>query len=124
MGAEFNAYFELCQISKYIVLVKIIYRFSLLKQGSTCNFATVMDRKYKNTNVKLFENWSFTSKNYLLFGIGLFIIIFGYIIMATGTVNSFQSLTIAPIMLFIGYIIIIPLALIYKEKTDTSSSDK
>ena len=44
--------------------------------------------------------------------------------MATGTVNSFQSLTIAPIMLFIGYIIIIPLALIYTEKTDTSSSDK
>ena len=83
-----------------------------------------MDRKYENTNVKLFENWSFTSKNYWFFGIGLFIIIFGYVIMATGTVNSFQSLTIAPIMLFIGYIIIIPLALIYTEKTDTSSSDK
>ena len=28
--------------------------------------------------------------------------------MATGTVNSFQSLTLAPIMLFLGYIIIIP----------------
>ena len=83
-----------------------------------------MDRKNKDTNLHLFENWSFSSKNYLIFGIGLIFIIFGYFIMGTGTVNSFQSLTLAPIMLFIGYIIIIPLALIYKEKTDTSSSDK
>jgi hypothetical protein len=36
--------------------------------------------------------------------------------MATGTVNSFQSLTLAPIMLFLGYIIFIPASLIYREK--------
>jgi len=83
-----------------------------------------MDSKNKDTNLHLFENWSFSSKNYLMFGIGLIFIIFGYFIMGTGTVNSFQSLTLAPIMLFIGYIIIIPLALIYRDKSDTDSSDK
>jgi len=83
-----------------------------------------MDRKNKNTNLHLFENWSFSSKNYLIFGIGLVLIILGYFIMVMGTVNSFQSLTLAPIMLFIGYIIIIPLALIYRDKSDTDSSDK
>jgi hypothetical protein len=38
--------------------------------------------------------------------------------MANGTVNSFQSLTIAPIMLFTGYIIVIPAALIYRDKSN------
>ena len=83
-----------------------------------------MDRKNKDTNLPLFENWSFSSKNYLIFGIGLVLIILGYFIMVMGTVNSFQSLTLAPIMLFIGYIIIIPLALIYRDKSDKASSDK
>ena len=36
--------------------------------------------------------------------------------MATGEVNSFQSLNIAPIFLFIGYIILIPLSLIIERK--------
>jgi hypothetical protein len=83
-----------------------------------------MNSKNKTTNLHLFEKWSFSSKNYAIFGVGLIVIILGYFIMATGTVNSFQSLTLAPIMLFIGYIIIIPFALIYREKSDTSSSIK
>ena len=52
---------------------------------------------------------------FLLFS-GIFLIILGYFIMAYGEVNSFQSLTLAPIILFIGYIILIPSALIYKER--------
>ena len=83
-----------------------------------------MDKKNKDTNLQLFENWNFSSKNYLIFGIGLIFIIFGYCIMGTGTVNSFQSLTLAPIMLFIGYIVIIPLALIFRDKSEKNLPDK
>jgi hypothetical protein len=36
--------------------------------------------------------------------------------MATGETTSTQSLTVAPIMLFLGYIIVIPAALIYRDK--------
>ena len=64
----------------------------------------------------LFESWSFSTVNYALFGIGLALIILGYIVMANGEVNSEQSLTVAPIILFIGYIIFIPAALIYRDK--------
>ena len=64
----------------------------------------------------LFESWSFSTVNYALFGIGLTLIILGYIVMANGEVNSFQSLTVAPIILFVGYIIFIPAALIYRDK--------
>ena len=62
--------------------------------------------------------WPYKRKNYLLFGVGVFAIIVGYLIMYLGEVNSFQSLTLSPILLFIGYIIIIPLALVYREKVD------
>ena len=56
----------------------------------------------------------YSNTNYILFFLGLACIIIGYIIMSLGTVNSFQSLDLAPLLLFMGYIIIIPLSLIYK----------
>ena len=60
----------------------------------------------------------FSKLNYLLFILGLLMIIIGYIVMATGHVNSFQSLTLAPILLFLGYIILIPLSLIISTDKD------
>ena len=66
--------------------------------------------------IQLVEGWAFNRINYIIFFIGVLFIVLGYIIMATGTVNSFQSLTLAPIMLFLGYIIIIPASLIYRGK--------
>ena len=73
--------------------------------------------KDSDSNTSLFESWDFSTPNYVLFGIGLALIIVGYFVMAAGEVNSFQSLTIAPIMLFVGYIIVIPAGLIYREKS-------
>ena len=75
-----------------------------------------MNKKKEQKNVHLFEGWTFSKKNYFLGAIGLATIILGYVVMASGTVNSFQSLTLAPIMLFVGYLIIIPIALIYRDK--------
>jgi len=78
-----------------------------------------MSRIFKNsdskTNNKLFETWNFSKKNYIIFFSGLIFIISGYVIMINGETNSFQSLTLAPILLFLGYIVIIPLALIIKH---------
>ena len=72
--------------------------------------------KDSESTTALFESWSFSTINYYLFGIGLALIILGYIVMASGEVNSYQSLTVAPIILFVGYIIFIPAALIYRDK--------
>ena len=76
------------------------------------------DRK-KNTNDELHKNlfskWSFGKKNYILFSLGLAILILSYFLMASGSVNSFQSLAISPILLVLGYLVIIPIALLYKE---------
>ena len=77
-----------------------------------------MDDKNKNKNISLFEGWAYGKTNYIIFAVGLFSLILGYYLMASGSVNSFQSLTLSPILLFFGYIIIIPLALVYREKVD------
>ena len=50
-----------------------------------------------------------------LFFAGILFITIGYIIMSSGDTNSIQSLSIAPVMLFIGYIILIPASLIYRK---------
>jgi hypothetical protein len=48
----------------------------------------------------------FTKKNYTLFAIGLAVIVLGYITLGYG------SITLAPILLVLGYCVIIPVAII------------
>jgi len=64
---------------------------------------------------KVTFQWPYKRKNYVLFAIGVFVIIVGYLIMYLGKVDSFQSLTLSPILLLIGYLIIIPYALLYRN---------
>ena len=81
----------------------------------TRNIATnfrIMENKNKKTVMFL---WPYKRKNYLLFGVGVFVIIVGYLIMYLGEVNSFQSLVISPLLLLVGYLVIIPIALLSKQ---------
>ena len=50
-------------------------------------------------------------KNIILFWAGLFSIVLGYIFLSIGPKDSFFSLTLAPIVLVIGYTVVIPFAL-------------
>ena len=59
--------------------------------------------------------WPYKRKNYLLFGVGVFVIIVGYLIMYLGDVNSFQSLVVSPLLLLLGYLVIIPVALLFRK---------
>ena len=76
------------------------------------------EQQKRKSDTKFSQLWGFSKLNYFIFIFGLISIFSGYILMATGKVNSFQSLTVAPIFLFIGYIILIPLSLII-ENTET-----
>ena len=42
------------------------------------------------------------------------VILLGYMIMATGETESFQSVKLAPVILVVGYCIIIPAAILVK----------
>ena len=72
--------------------------------------------------MKLFNSWYFTIYNYLIFGIGLFFIMIGYILMSLGDTESFLSTKLSPIVLLIGYCLLIPLSLILKFKKRGGSS--
>lgn len=80
------------------------------------NFTAAMSKEMKKEHMHLIEGWAFTSKNYIIFAVGVLLITLGYIVMAGGDTTSTQSLTIAPIMLFLGYVVVIPTALIYRDK--------
>ena len=61
-------------------------------------------------------DWPFKKINYAFFGIGLLNIIAGYLIIANNPVDSTLSTKLGPVMLFVGYCVIIPFAIIYKPK--------
>ena len=72
----------------------------------------IMENKNKKTLQFL---WPYKRKNYILFGVGVFVIIVGYLIMYSGEVDSFQSLVISPLLLLVGYLVIIPMAILIKQ---------
>ena len=59
--------------------------------------------------------WPFNKFNYLIFGIGVLTIMLGYLLMSTGKVDSFQSIRLSPFLLFIGYVVLIPLSIFLKR---------
>ena len=75
-----------------------------------------MSEKKQLKDVHLFDGWAFQKVNYIIFSIGIVLIVVGYLVMASGEVNSFQSITLSPILLFLGYVVAIPVALIYRPK--------
>jgi general stress protein CsbA len=81
--------------------------------------------KVKKDNLKhsaFIDHLTLKSTNYIIFGIGILAIIIGYLVMASGDTNSFRSLSLAPIILLIGYLIIIPVAILYRKKENSESS--
>jgi membrane protease YdiL (CAAX protease family) len=73
-----------------------------------------------NEGNKVTKHWlselPFTRINYFLFLAGLFVIVLGYILMGTGELNSTQALTVSPIILLVGYLVIIPISILYRDK--------
>jgi hypothetical protein len=54
--------------------------------------------------------------NYKILIAGITVIVVGYILLGTGEWDGFLALTLAPIVLVIGYCIIIPLGIIYRKR--------
>lgn len=73
-------------------------------------------QKNKRGSVKGDTSLPFTKTNYLIFLAGLLFIIFGYIALGQGPWNSFTSLSLAPVLLIIGYLVLIPAAILYKKR--------
>ena len=77
----------------------------------------LMQRDNKYT--KLFDSWDFSTTNYKIFGIGVLTILIGYYLMWTGDTTSSQVVKLSPVVLVIGYCVIIPISIMYKSGVDS-----
>ncbi len=57
----------------------------------------------------------FTRKNWQFFALGLVSIALGYIFLRIPPADGFFSLTLAPLLLVVGYCAILPLAILYRD---------
>jgi len=64
---------------------------------------------------KTTDRLNLTSTNFILLAIAVVVIIIGYIVMKYGG-DDLGDKTISPIILTIGYVVLIPLALFYKKR--------
>jgi uncharacterized protein with PQ loop repeat len=58
----------------------------------------------------------FTKENYYILIAGIAVIVIGYILMELGGAYDSLSLVISPIILVIGYCVIIPFSIFYRKK--------
>ncbi|MBI5647473.1 MAG: hypothetical protein HY962_11130 [Ignavibacteriae bacterium] len=62
--------------------------------------------------------------NYVIIGIGILTIILGYIVMAAGDDINALSVTISPLILFLGYCVIVPIGIIYRRPQENKQDAK
>lgn len=86
--------------------------------------STMQDnKKNKGSKYKKVHFLPYTKENYYLFITGIIFIVLGYVALSKGPWNNFWSLTVAPILLVLGYCVIIPVALLYQKKKRNPQQD-
>ena len=54
-------------------------------------------------------------KNFMIIGAGLLVILGGYAAMLEGSVEGFLPLVLSPILLVLGYCVIVPIGILYRR---------
>ncbi len=70
-------------------------------------------RKPKRTQKE--EPLPLGKENFIIMGVGVLVIIIGYLALAKGPIEGFLPLVLAPILLVLGYCVIIPLGILFKK---------
>lgn len=64
-----------------------------------------------------FDVLSLEKMNYYIILAGIAVIVIGYIALSVKPWDSFLALTVAPILLVLGYCVIVPFGIIYRKKS-------
>ena len=68
-------------------------------------------------------NMYWEKTNYLLFGLGALLIILGFYFMGQGEWDSSSSLVISPILLFLGFVVVMPVSILYRKRSEGQISN-
>jgi hypothetical protein len=63
----------------------------------------------------------FARENYIIMGVGIAVIVAGYLAMLEGSIEGFLPLVVSPILLVIGYCVIVPLGILYRKSVPNTS---
>jgi hypothetical protein len=69
------------------------------------------------TSNEFFQSLGLTKTNLYIFLIAVATLIVGYVFMAIGKTYDAMSLYISPIILTIGYVVVLPMSILYKKKS-------
>ncbi len=119
------------EISAIFFLFTIIIKYPAveisLDSGSLFGYIRLCKMDKKKTKKKRYLQdqrkgivLPFTRRNYTIFGVSILTILLGYWALATGPVDGIISLSLAPILLVVGYCILIPIAIL----SVTNKNDK
>ncbi|MGH2576087.1 MAG: DUF3098 domain-containing protein, partial [Ignavibacteria bacterium] len=61
-------------------------------------------------------SFPFEKDNFIIIGVGIALIVIGYILMAENSVDGFLPTVISPILLVLGYCVIIPYGILKRAK--------
>ena len=65
----------------------------------------------------------YTRRNWAVLGLGIGVILIGYLCLAQPPVDGFFSLTLAPILLVLGYCVLIPIGLLIGGRRKKAATD-
>jgi hypothetical protein len=92
-----------------------------MAKTKTSNLQNLKSKKSKKNTEHL--HISLTKKNYSILALGIVIIIIGYILMNQNSVDGFVPTVVSPILLFIGYCVIIPVGILLKDNPSSQETD-
>lgn len=64
-----------------------------------------------------------TKTNYLFFSAAVLLIIIGFYVMSIGPWDNVTGLVYAPIILFVAYIILLPLSILYRDRNSAKADE-
>ena len=82
--------------------------------------------KSKKTSSRQKKEFSFPLKreNFTIIGAGILLLLIGYVLMSQNSVDGFMPTVVAPILLVLGYCVVIPYGILKKEKSEITESKK
>lgn len=61
-------------------------------------------------------------ENFMIIGLGILVLVIGYVLMSQNSVDGFMPTVVAPILLVAGYCIIIPYGILKKSKSPVTEN--
>ena len=79
------------------------------------------DRKVQQKKKIVPHALPLTKTNYQILGAGVVVIALGYIALGQQPWDGFMALTAAPVLLVLGYCVIVPLGILYRRKGEQAA---